>query len=189
MTAPGLAGCRVHGRFVEGCSWCNEARIKEEFAAFIAGLRGWELVSTLTFDPKRAVASRPLGPQKKGHRTAFEDQAPRRIAFDVARSRVIQWLKKSEKLLDRRIGAVVAMEAHRNGWPHFHALLDVGGLQYGDISAIGELWFDRNGYAKIELPRDVGGVARYAAKYLSKDAGDVVFWPRPHPRSGYVGGI
>ena len=71
------------------------------------------------------------------------------------------------------------MEAMKSGWPHFHTLLDVGGLFGHEIEVMGRKWYDRAGFGRLEMIRDCGPgfAARYCAKYMSKDAGsgDLIF--------------
>jgi hypothetical protein len=102
------------------------------------------------------------------------------MAGDVAKSRVRRWLKDGEELLGRPVSAIVAMEHHKSGWPHFHGLLGIdGGLRGREIAALGQLWYGANGFNKIEVPRSVGDCAAYAAKYLTKelDVGGVLIYP------------
>jgi hypothetical protein len=109
------------------------------------------------------------------------------MAGGVARSRVRTWLKRGEELLGRPVSAIVAMEHHKSGWPHFHGLLGIdGGLRGREREALGRLWFEANGFNKIEVPRSVGDCAAYAAKYLTKelDAGDVLIYPATGPLRG-----
>jgi cell wall-associated NlpC family hydrolase len=60
-----------------------------------------------------------------------------------------------------------------------------GHLRPGSCSALGQSWFRRHGYARLEAPRSPADTATYAAKYLSKDLsrGDVIFWPPRGPLS------
>jgi hypothetical protein len=106
------------------------------------------------------------------------------MAGDIAKRKVKTWVRAGQELLGRPVAAVVAMEHHKSGWPHFHGLLGVdGGLRGREIEALGRLWFDRNGYNRIEIPRSVGDVAAYAAKYLTKDLdrGGVLIHPSDGP--------
>jgi hypothetical protein len=88
------------------------------------------------------------------------------------------WHREVSKTLGQEVAAVVAIESHKNGWPHCHPLLSVpGGLTRGDeIKVLGGKWFELAGYANLEFPRDQDAVAGYASKYLTKDyaAGEVM---------------
>jgi hypothetical protein len=78
----------------------------------------------------------------------------------------------------------VALEYHKSGWPHLHPLLRFAGAQ-GDTTyaTVGRPWYQANGYARLEKPRDQVDVAAYASKYLVKelDHGTVTFWPQRGP--------
>jgi hypothetical protein len=98
----------------------------------------------------------------------------------VAVGRVREFCRQGETALRRRLYAVVALEAHRNGWPHFHPLISVqGGLEGHEISTLGGLWYRASGYGRLEVPRSREDVCAYSAKYLTKsfDRGEVVIWP------------
>jgi hypothetical protein len=172
---------------------CEAERREQAWGDWVASLREWDLFGGLTFDPRRAVRPHPPGSQRfsKATRTparlteagslSLQDQP---ISVEIARSRARNFLLQAEVALNRRIAAVIALEAHRNGWPHFHPLLSIeGGLQDGDIRKLSYLWFNDSGYNRFEVPRDAGAVARYASKYLVKglDSGDLVIWPDRGP--------
>jgi hypothetical protein len=131
----------------------------------------WHLFGGLTYDPRR--------------RRVDGMGAPIRPGVDVAKRHVVAWLRDGAERLSRPVeAAVVALEAHKNGWPHFHPLLRVaGGLRGNELQELGGLWFERHGYARLEVPRDRADVCAYAAKYLTKDVArsDVVFWPSRGP--------
>lgn len=164
----------------------------DAWANWVGELRSWHLFGGLTFDPRRRVP-RPPGSQRFGEKTResprlTEDgrvrlgDAP--MSADVARGRVRSFLRDGEDVLHRRLAAVVALEYQKNGWPHFHPLLSVeGGLEGGEIAALGNLWFQRCGGNRLEVPASSSDVCAYAAKYLSKglDRGDVLFWPEKGP--------
>jgi len=106
------------------------------------------------------------------------------LSSDVARSRVKRFLTIAEDALQRRVAALIALEYHKNGWPHFHPLLSIeGGLGGGEIATLSRLWFDACGYNRLEVPRNAGAVCEYASKYLVKglDIGDVMIWPEKGP--------
>lgn len=129
-----------------------ERAARQTGGVWIAGLREWNLFGTLTYDPKRL------------------DGIP---SLYKARRDFEYWIRDAEKALRSPIGAVGALEAMRSGWPHFHTLLDVGGLYGHEIEVLGRLWFKRAGFGRIERIRDYGPgfAARYCAKYMSKDGG------------------
>lgn len=127
----------------------------------------WDLFGGLTYDPKRC---RPDG------RGAFIPPGS-----DVVKSHALRWLRDAPDVLGRDVeAAVVALEYQKNGWPHLHPLLRIaGGLEGGEIAALGRAWFNAHGGNRLEEPRSIVDVASYASKYLTKDLsrGDVLFWP------------
>lgn len=100
---------------------------------------------------------------------------------DTALRHARAWLFRSDRALAGRLEAgVLALEYQQNGWPHFHPLLRLAGGLHGDeFARLGQDWFKRHGYARLEQPRDQDDVAAYASKYLVKDLsrGDVMLWP------------
>ncbi len=173
------AGCPAHGKTaVLDCPRCEPTRRHDAWGQWVATLRKWDLCATLTFDPKRRRMTPPGQQRAAGAgrlrwplrltETGATLGAP--MAGDIAKRKVRTWVRQGEELLGRPLAAVVAMEHHKNGWPHFHGLIGVdGGLRGREIEALGTLWFERNGYNQVEIPRSVGDVAAYAAKYLTKD--------------------
>lgn len=159
-----------------------------DWAAWIAGMRFWDLTATLTFDPKRRPVV-PPGPQRTGAngRLAWPTRLTEAgatvnspMAPDVAQSFVRRWLRTSERANGEPVAAVVGLEYHKNGWPHFHALLGGNSLG-GDVqrSYLEQTWRELAGYCRIEAPRSVADCAAYASKYLVKDLerGTVLLWP------------
>jgi hypothetical protein len=192
----GGGGCRLHGRTAaRDCAGCEPTRRHDAWGQWVARLREWHLCATLTVDPRRRLTVPPGAQRSAGAgrlrwpvrltETGISLGAP--MAGDVARRRVMTWLRHGEQLLGRPVAAVVAMEHHKNGWPHFHGLLGLdGGLRGREIAALGRLWFERNGYSELEVPRDVGAAASYASKYLTKelDTGGVLIHPAHGPLRG-----
>lgn len=185
-----MAGCPVHGSLVQvGCGYCEPERRKQAFADWVAHMRPWDLTITLTFDPKRRRA-RPPGPQR-GSSPLSSCISPRvteggvrlsdvALSGDVALRRVKTWLGDARQALDRPLAGVVCMELHKSGEPHFHGLVGIdGGLRKGDVIELSSLWYQRNGYNRLEIPESVRDVAVYASKYMLKDMkdGGVLFWP------------
>jgi len=168
-------------------------RRAQSWGDWIASLHTWDLFGGMTFDPRRARRIVPPGPQRFGKVTRFADRisedgasaiAVRTLSSDVARARVRKFLAAAQERLERRLAAVIAMEYHKNGWPHFHPLLHVeGGLHGGEIATLSRLWFDASGYNRLEIPRSSRQVCEYASKYLVKglDRGDVMIWPEKGP--------
>ena len=141
------------------------SEVAEAWGEWVGGLRDWQLFGGLTFDQGRVPSEVVLGVR-----------VPRVISRDVAIGRFEGWIRRSEGVWKRPVDYVAALEYQRNGWPHFHPLLDVGVLGDGDIEALGALWFADNGYGRLEVPRDHAAVCAYSAKYLAKElaVGDVL---------------
>lgn len=132
----------------------------------------WHVFGGLTYDPRRVLVG--------SHQLRMAKPHP-----EAVQKHIRGWLGEANRRLDGRVeAAVVAVEAHKSGWPHAHPLLRLaGGLQHGDLAAIGQVWYERRGYAKLEPPKSVADVTVYAAKYLSKDVlgGGVLLWPSRGP--------
>lgn len=146
--------------------------VAQAWGQWVAEMGEWHVFGALTYDQRR--------------RTTVP-------GADVAKRHVAKWLREAPRTLGREVeAAVVALEYQRNGWPHFHPLLRVpGGLQSGDITRLGQAWFQPHGYAKLEAPRSSSDVCAYAAKYLAKDLdrGDVLFWPTRGSLSAHQPGL
>lgn len=138
--------------------------VSAAWGEWVSSMGEWHVFGGLTYDPRR-VPGRPSDATVRGH--------------------VLRWLGDSKRHPGVFVeAAVVAIEHHKNEWPHAHPLLRLrGGLRFGDIRSLGQAWFQRHGYAKLERPRQARAVAEYAAKYLAKDLGkgDVLFWPVDGP--------
>ena len=146
---------------------------------WIAGLRPWDLFGTLTYDPDRCA---------KQWTTFGWDQVPRPVSNHQAERDFFGWINDVCGSLGRPIEFVAALEYQKNGWPHFHALLHVGGLTDGDAGRIRWLWNRRHGYVRLEPPRSVANCAAYVSKHIGDDLskGDILFskgisQPRPRP--------
>ena len=146
--------------------------VTRAWGEWVAGLGEWHVFGGLTYDPKRRFTDAATGDwvRPADHTVLHHARA---------------WLRESERRLGRPIeAAVVALEHHKSGWPHLHPLVRVaGGLLGNEFSTLGQTWFERHGYARLEEPRDQLDVASYAAKYLMKDLarGDVLLWPLRGP--------
>lgn len=156
-----------------------------EMAEWIEGLAEWHLFATLTFDPLEMSGLRGTELEKARNVAAVPA-----VSTWTAIRRFQKWLDKSRVTVGRPTQGIVALERHQSGQPHGHGLLSIeGGLLYPDIVDLSGLWrsFPGNGYIRLEVPKSCGDVTRYAAKYMSKDTGDLVMalvagglTPRPH---------
>lgn len=140
----------------------------EAWGEWIAQLRDWDVFGGMTFDQRRAAQERIW--------KSSVVTIGRRVSRDVAVKRFHRWIDDASGVLGRRIEYVAALEYQKNGWPHFHPLLDVGELQQGDISRLGRTWWRLAGGSQLSRPRNTLDVSRYSAKYLAKDlaVGDVL---------------
>lgn len=146
--------------------------MEEEWGKWIASQGEWHVFGALTYDPRK----RP-----HDHRWPYlERQATGPECMDHAR----RWINESKRRLPRVEAAVIAMEWTKLGVPHLHPLVRVaGGLQGNEFATLGQVWFERHGYAFLERPRDQAAVSAYASKYLTKQLsrGDVFIWPSHGP--------
>jgi hypothetical protein len=139
-------------------------RAKSAYGEWLAELRDWTAFATLTFAPGATEAN-------AGAPSVSDASALRRFGY---------YLRRAQRVLGRQVTGVVALEHHASGQPHGHGLLAIEGPHVkGELVALGRLWEGTagNGYSRHEVPRKRGDVARYCAKYLVKDGGDVVFSP------------
>lgn len=145
------------------------AAVAEAWGDWIAGMTSWDVFGGLTYDPERCRVT----PGLRGNVRSMP-------GIDVVRAHAYRWLRAAPRAIGRPVdGAVVAIERHKNGWPHMHPLLKLnGGFQKGDLASLGQAWFHDHGYARLERPRDQGDVAAYASKYLAKDvlSNDVILF-------------
>lgn len=144
----------------------DSSEIDRAWGEWIGSLRAWHLFGGLTFDQRRFRSEVVLG-----------CRVPRVISRDMAIGRFKRWIARSESFLGRRIDYVAALQYQRNGWPHFHPLLDIGTVVDGDIALLGAAWYQENGFGRLEEPRCREAVCEYAARYLARDlaCGDVLF--------------
>lgn len=151
--------------------------LADTWGTFVAeDLGPWHLFGGLTFDQERFARYQV----RVGKSTRTYVRPPGwRLPRDLAERLFHRW-ESDVRALVGPVEYVVALEYHRNGWPHLHPLLRLDrGLQQGDIAALGTLWRERCGLEALEVPRDRLAVCAYAAKYLSKDLarGDVILSP------------
>jgi hypothetical protein len=161
-----------------------EERVRTATGPWIAGLRKWDLFGTLTFDSAKMMRG-PLGAQRGSGRTPRDPLTAAEVPdgrADVAM--VTSWkaqraarrfIRDGSIALGRPLPAVIALEPHKSGSMHGHALLDVGGLSMGDIKRLHPLWFDRHGYVRLEEPHSQEDVSGYCGKYMAKDLGELIF--------------
>lgn len=127
------------------------SEVSSAWGEWVASLTDWHVFGGMTYSPERKWGMPGL---------------------DTVRYHTFNWLRSAPAAIGRPVdAAVVAIERHENGWPHLHPLLRLnGGVQAGDLAGLGQLWFKKHGYARLELPRNQADVSAYAAKYITKDA-------------------
>jgi hypothetical protein len=172
--------------------------LSEAWGEWIGGLREWTLFGGETFDQRRRrfqhVETRSggvveRGVDARGFPRAFWGshveysyvlEAPREVPRDVAIRRFETFIRRGEKILQKPIDYVCALQSQKNGWIHYHPLLAMGELEGGEISALGKLWYEMAGGCKLSVPRDGKAVSAYACRYLSRDlaGGDVLLSAR-----------
>ena len=89
------------------------------------------------------------------------------------------YLGRRPRLHDR-IVSVVALERHKNGNPHLHAIMwhrqDLNSFSGSSRSEFKATLENLSGFSKVEKPHQAGRVSRYCAKYLLK-GGEIHFSP------------
>jgi hypothetical protein len=150
-----------------------QTRVGEAMGDFIGDLvKPVTLFATLTFDPSNIRLS---GPMEGARGEVTEVPA---VSTWCARRRFVYFLRHASKACRAPVVGVIAMDFHKLGNPHGHGVLGIeGGLVYPDIEALSLLWRDTrgNGWIRLEEPLSDEDVTRYCAKYMAKDAGDLVF--------------
>ena len=154
-----------------------KGRCEQEMGAFVRDLGPWSLFGTLTFEPFSMA----------GYESANALEPPSVWKGRLAVPAVSRWtamrrfryfLEQASKAVGRPTVGVVALEPHESGQPHGHPLLGIEGGVVGDeIRRLGELWrdYNGNGWIRLEEPRSIEDVAGYCAKYIAKDASELVF--------------
>jgi hypothetical protein len=158
---------------------------------WVAEMRPWDCFGGLTYDPKRLRrGERFLRPRhltgdwnRQGQRRfqwSDDHPAPPLVHREVVERHVKDWVRECAALLGRRIEYVIALERqHFTGQWHAHPLMDCGGADQADRSAMGMAWYRAHGLSKLDYPRSSQDAATYASKYLFKDmeAGDALLSP------------
>ena len=148
-------------------------RAQQELAAFVRDLAPWSLFMTLTFDPLVMAGTSPAALDKGRQQLAVPA-----VSRWTAMRRFRYFLEHSSRVLEHETAGVIALEPHESGQPHGHGLLFVEGGVVGDeFGTLGRLWreYPGNGWIRLEEPRSQEDVAGYCAKYLAKDASELVF--------------
>jgi len=150
-----------------------ELRYKEAMAEFVAGLAEWTLFANpLTFDPL-VMAGTSEEELAKGR----QQLAVPAVSRWTAMRRFRYFLEHSSRVLERPTVGVIALEPHESGQPHGHGLLGIeGGLVGHEVVTLHRLWreYPGNGYVRLEPPVSQEDVTRYSAKYMAKDASELV---------------
>jgi hypothetical protein len=144
----------------------------EESVNWLQTLASWHLYATLTYDPARS--GYPSG-DDAGPRTEPSHQA--------VSGHFTRFIRQVRTELDSEVSAVAAIEAHKSGWPHIHALVHMDRCDKDAFIRASRLWFDDHGYARFARVggQDARALSAYIAKYLTKDRSDLLFCG-PFPR-------
>lgn len=160
--------------FLAGERAKTRTAVKEAMGQFVGKLvRPVTLFATFTFDP---LNIRMVGPLVSGDKRA-ELPLPTVSVWCAAR-RFQYFLDHASGALGRLVVGVIATEDHRSGQSHGHGVLGIeGGLVGGEIGTLSALWRKSrgNGFIRLEVPLSEEDVTNYCAKYMAKDASDMVF--------------
>lgn len=155
-------------------------RVLMAWGEWVGAMGEWDLFGTLTYRQGEVG----------GNETKYQNAMP---APEAVVRHVKGWLREGGRRIGRPVeAAVVGIEAHKSGWPHCHALVRLpGGLQYPDVQLLGQTWYERRGYAKLEAPKTQHDVCLYVSKYVTKDLarGDVLLWPSHGPMDSHQLGL
>src|SRR3990172_352462 len=147
---------------------------RREMGTFIGGLAEWTLFANpLTFDPLVMAGTSPEALAK-----GREQLAVPAVSRWTAMRRFGYFLEQSSHALKRPTVGVIALEPHQSGQPHGHGLVGIeGGLVGGEILTLYRLWtgYPGNGNGWLEPPKSQEDVTGYCAKYMAKDASELVF--------------
>lgn len=166
--------------YLDGARRELRERCRDELGAFVGGLARWDLFMTLTFDPLVMAGTSAAALAKGREQLAVPD-----VSRWTAQRRFGYFLEHASKVVGRPTVGVVALEPHQDGQPHGHGLLAIqGGVVGSEIGALGGLWRDYrgNGWIRLEVPRSQEDVTGYCAKYMAKDASELVFSRSLSPR-------
>jgi hypothetical protein len=161
-------------QFLAGARRELQARVREEMGLFIEGLAEWSyFANPLTFDPLVMVGTSPAELEKGRQRLALPV-----VSRWTAMRRFQYFLDHASEAVGRPTVGVIAVEPHQGGQPHGHGLVAIeGGVVCGQIVGLAGLWhgYRGNGWIRLEEPRSQQDVAGYCAKYMAKDASELVF--------------
>jgi hypothetical protein len=161
---------------IEHTSADCKRNLQAAYGAFLARFE-WDVFATGTYGPTRST--------QDGRRIEVH------TGIESTYRHFQSWLRDwyAQEAADRGIGEeftrrykrgkrdavgayVVTLELQRRGQWHWHALLQFP-ESLGELwrSTGWKLWKERFGFARVEPPAQIGGVAGYVAKYVSKDGG------------------
>lgn len=164
----------TENEFLAGARRELRERCREALGEWVGGLvPRWDLFATLTFDPLVMVGTSPEELEKGRQRLALPV-----VSRWTAMRRFQHFVDHAGKAVGRPVVGVIAMEPHGGGQPHGHGLLAFeGGVVGGEKVGLGGLWggYRGNGWIRLEVPRSQEDVTGYCAKYMAKDASELVF--------------
>lgn len=136
------------------------------YAELIARER-WQWFATLTFRPDHLRASGGIHPEK----------ADKAFRFFLRCLNEKLYGKRWQRVPHGGVVWARGQELHKNGKPHFHAVLAAPDLDLNASAqryAWHEFWYREFGRNQIEQPRNQEEVAGYVSKYVAKE-GEVDF--------------
>lgn len=153
------------------CSRCLSFKRRQWTAKAICEVRQasrtWFV--TLTVGPDRRLWA-TMAAQKKSLRSRCEEwdyvspiDRTKAIAAEL-QPEVSRWLKRVRKQSGARLRYLLVVEAHKDGFPHFHLLVHELGQPIGE-RILRRQW--KWGFAQAKLLDDVAG-AGYVCKYITK---------------------
>lgn len=141
----------------------QQREAQDGYREWLPRLASWDFYATLTYDPSRSK----------------DPGAP--PSHEAAKRHLAGYLTDLSELRSAAVLGAFALEHTKNGQPHWHGLLALGGVLALRERDLYRPWFDRRGYAKVSAirPGTEAQVAAYVAKYLVKESGELIIDWRP----------
>jgi hypothetical protein len=135
----------------------------------VAASRTW--FCTLTFSPRIRFKHKLEAQHRateRGHRWREMSSAERfaYIHHECAKD-CTKWIKRIRKNSGAPLRYLLVVEAHKDGFPHYHALLHEAGHEIS-WRTLTSAW--RSGYSNIKLADDTDRAPWYVCKYIAKSA-------------------
>lgn len=157
-----LTACRQCHGCARHRSRLWSARAKSELAR---AARSWFV--TLTVCPeRRALIDYAIAKARGRGRPALEGDALMLAQHDIISKEITRYLKRVRSRSNASLKYLLVLEAHKDGYPHYHLLIH-------EVTNVPVRWRDLAeawswGFVTAKLVADGPQVARYVAKYISK---------------------